>query len=96
MTAVTESKNESVLASINGGSSSFRKLKHLPVFFQRQQPEFEKIFETVDAMPLDDTHCHLVTDRDAITSPKRFLERISLAGYPFPAYFPPGGLRALA
>lgn len=71
-------------------SYSARKLQHLPLFLQRQQPEFEKIFEVVDAMPLDDTHCHLVTDRDAITSPKRFLERISLAGYPVPFYFPNG------
>lgn len=72
---------------IGARSYSARKLQHLPLFLQRQQPEFEKIFEVVDAMPLDDTHCHLVTDRDAVTSPKRFLDRISLAGYPVPFYF---------
>ncbi|MGY3146415.1 hypothetical protein ACVWYQ_003414 [Bradyrhizobium sp. USDA 3397] len=66
------------------------RLRHLPIFLDRQQPEFTKMFEVVDALPLDDTHCHLVTDRDAITSTKRFLERISLAGYPFPKYFPEG------
>lgn len=78
---------------ISGASAfsySARKLQHVHPFLQRQQPEFEKIFEVVDAMPLDDTHCHLVTDRDAITTPKRFLERISLAGYPVPFYFPSG------
>lgn len=71
-------------------SYATRKLQHLPLFLERQRPEFEKIFEAVDAMPVDDTHCHLVTDRDASTTPKRFLERISLAGYPFPFYFPKG------
>lgn len=71
-------------------SNASEKLAHLPLFLKHQQPEFEKIFDAVDAMPLDDTHCHLVTDRDAITTPKRFLERISLAGYAFPAYFPDG------
>ncbi|MES0007844.1 amidohydrolase [Mesorhizobium sp. M0062] len=71
-------------------STVSRRLQHLPLFQQRQDPEFLKIFEIVDAMPLDDTHCHLVTDRDAITTPKRFLERISLAGFPFPNYFPEG------
>ncbi|MBX4937023.1 MULTISPECIES: amidohydrolase family protein [Rhizobium] len=85
-----ESNSDSVRERSDGGSYSSRRLKHLPVFLRRQQPEFERIFEVVDAMALDDTHCHLVTDRDAITTPKRFLERISLAGYPFPAYFPPG------
>src|SRR4051794_8185093 len=75
-----------------GATSSYatRKLQHLPLFLEHQQPEFENIFEAIDAMPVDDTHCHLVTDRDAMTTPKRFLERISLAGYPFPFYFPKG------
>ncbi|MBB4232957.1 amidohydrolase family protein [Rhizobium mongolense] len=67
-----------------------RKLQHLPTFLNRQNPEFARIFDAVSEMPLDDTHCHLVTDRDAITTPQRFLERISLAGYPFPNYFPKG------
>ncbi|MQV98459.1 amidohydrolase family protein [Sinorhizobium medicae] len=71
-------------------SHATRKLRHLPLFLQRKQPEFAQIFEAVDAMPVDDTHCHLVTDRDAVTTPKRFLERISLAGYAIPAYFPDG------
>ncbi|TBZ68518.1 amidohydrolase [Rhizobium leguminosarum bv. viciae] len=80
----------------NGSASSAeqtyssRKLQHLPNFFLRQQPEFGKIFEAVDTMPIDDTHCHLVTDRDAQITSSRFLERISLAGYPFPSYFPTG------
>ncbi|TIO24063.1 amidohydrolase family protein [Mesorhizobium sp.] len=65
-------------------------LRHLPLFRERQDSEFFKIFDVVNALPLDDTHCHLVTDRDAITTPQRYLERISLAGYPFPNYFPAG------
>ncbi|MER9651825.1 amidohydrolase family protein [Mesorhizobium sp. M0199] len=70
--------------------STSRHLSHLALFCERQDPEFSKIFEVVNALPLDDTHCHLVTDRDAITTPQRYLERISLAGMPFPNYFPVG------
>lgn len=89
MTAI-ESENESHRQTAGEMSDSSSKLKHLPLFLKRQHPEFEKLFEVIDALPVDDTHCHLITDRDAITSPKRFLERISLGGFPFPAYFPEG------
>ncbi|PZV37026.1 amidohydrolase family protein [Mesorhizobium kowhaii] len=72
-------------------SSSHRQVPdHLSAFFSRQEPEFAQIFEAVDVMPLDDTHCHLITDRDAVTTPQRYLERISLAGFPIPSYFPKG------
>ncbi|RWG80912.1 MAG: amidohydrolase [Mesorhizobium sp.] len=70
--------------------STSRWLQHLPLFCKRQDPEFSKIFEVVNTLALDDTHCHLVTDRDAVTTPQRYLERISLAGFPFPNYFPAG------
>lgn len=63
---------------------------HLSVFFSRQDPLFAEIFEVVDKLPIDDTHCHLITDQDAITTPQRFLERISLTGFPIPTYFPQG------
>lgn len=63
---------------------------HLSLFRSRQHPEFMKIFEAVNALPLDDTHCHLITDRDALTTPQRYVERISLAGYPIANYFPQG------
>lgn len=85
-----ESTNMHTCQSDAKVSYSAKKLRHLPVFLERQSPEFSRIFELVDAMPLDDTHCHVITDRDAITSPSRFLERISLGGFPFPAYFPEG------
>ncbi|ESY90381.1 hypothetical protein [Mesorhizobium sp. LNHC229A00] len=39
----------------------------------------------VDALPIDDTHGQVITDQDAITTPKRYLERISLAGMPMAA-----------
>lgn len=63
---------------------------HLSLFRSRQHPEFMKIFEGVNALPIDDTHCHLITDRDALTTPQRYVERISLAGYPIANYFPQG------
>ncbi|MGY5795148.1 amidohydrolase family protein len=65
-------------------------LDHLPLFLARQHPEFLKIFEIVSDLPIDDAHCHLITDRDAFTTPQRYIERISLAGYPVPNYFPEG------
>lgn len=70
--------------------SGLYHLEHLPLFLSRQEPEFAAIFEAVDALPIDDTHCHVITDQDAITTPKRYLERISLAGMPMAAYFPKG------
>ncbi|UVK48031.1 amidohydrolase family protein (plasmid) [Mesorhizobium sp. AR07] len=64
---------------------------HLPLFLSKQHPEFLNIFEAVNDLPIDDTHCHIVTDRDAFTTPQRFLERMSLAAFdPIPAYFPAG------
>ncbi|ARO32657.1 amidohydrolase 2 family protein (plasmid) [Rhizobium sp. NXC14] len=66
------------------------RLEHLPLFRSKQHPLFSKIFEAIYDLPVDDTHCHIITDRDAFTSPQRFVERISLAGYPIPNYFPYG------
>ncbi|MER8912184.1 amidohydrolase, partial [Mesorhizobium sp. M0854] len=64
---------------------------HLPLFLSKQHPEFLTIFEAVNDLPIDDTHCHIVTDRDAFTTPQRFLERMSLAAIDtLPACFPAG------
>ncbi|MFA1621970.1 amidohydrolase family protein [Rhizobium mongolense] len=63
---------------------------HIPRFLSKQHREFASIFEAVNALPIDDTHCHIITDKDAVTTPQRFLERISLAGYAVPGYFPDG------
>ncbi|MCK1624126.1 amidohydrolase family protein [Bradyrhizobium sp. 160] len=63
---------------------------HLSLFLAGQHPQFIKVFEAVNALPIDDTHCHLITDRDAQTTPQRYIERISLAGYPIANYFPQG------
>ncbi|WP_245487565.1 hypothetical protein [Mesorhizobium sp. M4A.F.Ca.ET.022.05.2.1] len=68
-------------------SKAARGLDHLPLFLSKQHPEFLKIFEAVDDHPIDDAHCHIVTDRDAFTTPQRFMERMSLAAFdPIPAY----------
>ncbi|RVE85593.1 amidohydrolase [Sinorhizobium meliloti] len=67
------------------------KLGHLGPFLSKQHPEFLKIFEAVNELPIDDAHCHLVTDREPSMTPKRFLERMSLAAMDtVPAYFPAG------
>ncbi|MCK1502925.1 amidohydrolase family protein [Bradyrhizobium sp. 188] len=67
-----------------------RHLEAVQLFISRQHPEFMKVFEVVNDLPMDDTHCHLITDRDAVTTPQRYIERISLAGYAIESYFPQG------
>ncbi|MBY8820841.1 amidohydrolase family protein [Sphingomonas colocasiae] len=52
------------------------------------------LHEEIATMPVDDSHCHPLTDQDAQTTPDLFLERISLAGFPTPDYFPDGVYRA--
>lgn len=53
----------------------------------------ERMVAAVTAMPIDDTHCHPISDRDARTTPSAFLERIALAAFPASAYFPQGTLQ---
>lgn len=71
-------------------SKAVHGLDHLSLSLSKPDPEFLKSFEEVNALPIDDAHCRIVTDRDAFTTSQRFLERMSLAGYPVPAYFPAG------
>ncbi|BCH34906.1 amidohydrolase [Mesorhizobium sp. L-8-10] len=65
-------------------------LDHLREFNAVQTNTFHKLFEEIDALPIDDTHCHLVTTADAHTTPQKFLERIALSGFSLPGYFPAG------
>jgi hypothetical protein len=44
-------------------------------------------------MPVDDTHCHPISDKDAETTPQQFLQRLALAAFPVANYFPPGVFR---
>ena len=53
-------------------------------------PESEALYEEIATYPIDDTHCHPVTDKDAQTTPQRFLERLALVAFPVRAYFPAG------
>ncbi|WP_338426655.1 amidohydrolase family protein [Sphingopyxis kveilinensis] len=52
------------------------------------------LHEEIATMPVDDSHCHPISDRDATTTVDRFLERISLPGFPAPDYFPDGVYKA--
>ena len=60
---------------------------------QARSPEADRLYAEIIEYPFDDTHCHPLTDRDAQTTPQRFLERISLAAFPAPRYFPDGVYR---
>lgn len=53
----------------------------------------ERLYATISTYPADDTHCHPLTTRDAITTPDSFLERISLTAMGAPGYFPAGILQ---
>lgn len=55
-----------------------------------QSAEADRLHEEIAGYPIDDTHCHPLTDDDAVTTPQRFFERLSLAGFPIANYFPPG------
>ncbi|MBL4837122.1 MAG: amidohydrolase family protein [Kordiimonadaceae bacterium] len=52
--------------------------------------ESNTLYEEIITMPVDDSHCHPLTEQDAKTTPDQFLERISLAAMPAFAYFPDG------
>ncbi len=53
----------------------------------------ERLREAIAQMPVDDGHAHPISDADAETTADRFLERISLAAFPAPFYFPRGAFR---
>jgi len=56
-------------------------------------PVAERLRSAVVGLPVDDTHCHPISDKDAHTTPRQFLERLALAAFPAASYFPPGVLR---
>ena len=58
-----------------------------------QSPQSEGLYEKIVDFPIDDTHCHPLTEKDAKTTPQRFLERLSLAAFPAGSYFPSGVYR---
>lgn len=53
----------------------------------------ERLYATVNGYPIDDTHCHPLTMRDATTTVESFLLRISLTAMGAPGYFPSGVLQ---
>jgi hypothetical protein len=52
-----------------------------------------RLYATIVDLPVDDTHCHPISDKDALTTERQFLERLALAAFPAASYFPPGVLR---
>lgn len=56
-------------------------------------PTVQALHDEVAELPIDDTHCHPLTDEDAETDPQRFLLRLSLAAFPIARYFPDGVYR---
>ncbi len=53
----------------------------------------ERLRASIAELPVDDGHAHPISDADAETAPDLFLERISLAAFPAPSYFPRGVYR---
>jgi len=48
------------------------------------------LYREIQSMPLDDSHCHPLTFKDAITTPDDFVERFALSAFPISLYFPNG------
>lgn len=55
-----------------------------------QRAQGQRLQAQVEAMAVDDTHCHPISQKDARTTPDDFLERLALAAFPLPNYFPQG------
>lgn len=53
----------------------------------------ERLYATIATYPLDDTHCHPISEKDAQTTPSAFIQRIALSAFPSAAYFPQGVFR---
>jgi uncharacterized protein len=56
-------------------------------------PQAARLYGAIVDMPVDDTHCHPISDKDAETTPQQFLQRLALAAFPVASYFPPGVFR---
>ena len=59
----------------------------------REQDAVERLRQGIAALPVDDTHCHPISDKDAQTTVRQFLERLALSAFPAASYFPRGVLR---
>ena len=48
------------------------------------------LYQEIKSMPVDDSHCHPLTFKDAQTTPEDFVERFALSAFPISQYFPNG------
>ena len=48
------------------------------------------LYREIQSMPVDDSHCHPLTFKDAQTTPDEFVERFALSAFPISLYFPNG------
>ena len=55
-----------------------------------QRAQLDRLQGQIEAMEVDDSHCHPISQKDAQTTPDDFLERLALAAFPLPSYFPEG------
>ena len=69
-------------AFVLGGSAS--AIAHAASTNETGEPSAGNLYEEMVNFPIDDTHCHPLTDNDARTTPGDFLERMSLAAFPAP------------
>ena len=58
-----------------------------------EQDALERLHLAIAGLPVDDTHCHPISDKDAHTTVRQFLERLALSAFPAASYFPRGVLR---
>ncbi len=58
-----------------------------------EQAAAERLRSAIADLPVDDTHCHPISDKDEQTTVRQFLERLALSAFPAASYFPRGVLR---
>lgn len=73
-----------------GAAAATSKTTDVSRQLAKTDPVAARLYETIRDLPVDDTHCHPISDRDKVMTRDSFIERIALSAFPAPAYFPKG------
>lgn len=76
-----------LLPALSSGSASAASVTQS---LEKSDPAAARLYAIIKDFPVDDTHCHPISDRDKVMTRDAFIERIALSAFPGPAYFPEG------
>jgi hypothetical protein len=76
-----------LLPALSSGSANAASVTQS---LEKSDPAAARLYATIKDFPVDDTHCHPISDRDKVMTRDGFIERIALSAFPGPAYFPAG------